>query len=163
MTTLVKLSIFGIIVFTIAQLPNYAPEVKSEASTAKNMPVEAIKVEPIVADSATSPQPEVKPVEGVEQWRPLVAKYFPSNQINNFLMIMKCESNGRPDAVGHNRNGSTDRGLGQVNSIHSDRVNGDLDSLLDPETNIRISAEIFHDNGDSFSPWTCSKKVHLDN
>jgi len=34
----------------------------------------------------------------VEQWRPLVSQYFPSNRVEEALRILDCESNGDPDA-----------------------------------------------------------------
>jgi peptidoglycan hydrolase CwlO-like protein len=34
----------------------------------------------------------------VEQWRPLVQQYFPSNRVEEALRILDCESNGDPDA-----------------------------------------------------------------
>lgn len=34
----------------------------------------------------------------VEQWRPLVEQFFPSNRVEEALRIMDCESNGDPDA-----------------------------------------------------------------
>lgn len=35
----------------------------------------------------------------VEQWRPLVQQFFPSNRVEEALVIINCESNGDPDAV----------------------------------------------------------------
>lgn len=35
----------------------------------------------------------------VEQWRPLVQQFFPSNRVEEALVIIGCESNGDPDAV----------------------------------------------------------------
>ena len=34
----------------------------------------------------------------VERWRGLVSQYFPSSRVNEALAIMRCESNGDPDA-----------------------------------------------------------------
>jgi peptidoglycan hydrolase CwlO-like protein len=34
----------------------------------------------------------------VEQWRPLVQQFFPSNRVEEALRIIDCESNGDPDA-----------------------------------------------------------------
>jgi len=36
---------------------------------------------------------------GVEHWRDLVARYFPSETIDDALAVMRCESRGNPDAV----------------------------------------------------------------
>ncbi len=35
----------------------------------------------------------------VEQWRSLVQQFFPSNRVEEALVIINCESNGDPDAV----------------------------------------------------------------
>lgn len=35
----------------------------------------------------------------VEQWRSLVAQFFPTNRVEEALVIINCESNGDPDAV----------------------------------------------------------------
>ena len=34
----------------------------------------------------------------VEQWRPLVAKYFPPELVDDALVVMACESSGKPEA-----------------------------------------------------------------
>ena len=96
-------------------------------------------------------------IEGVEQWRELVASYFPATSVNKALKVMRCESNGRPDAVNQNTNKSTDYGLFQINSVHSQRVDGDLESLFDPTTNVRVASEIYSEQG--FNPWVCNLKV----
>ncbi len=35
----------------------------------------------------------------VEEWRPLVARYFPADRVDEALSVMKCESNGDPLAT----------------------------------------------------------------
>jgi len=99
-------------------------------------------------------------IAGVEQWRSLVAKYFPANQITNCLMVMRGESGGRASAIGHNNNGSTDYGLMQINSIHTKKVGGNLNSLLDPETNIRVASEIYKQQG-NWSAWVVARKLNI--
>ena len=34
----------------------------------------------------------------IEQWRPLVEQFFPTDRVNEALAILRCESNGDPDA-----------------------------------------------------------------
>lgn len=34
----------------------------------------------------------------IERWRPLVSEFFPSHRVDEALAIMRCESNGDPDA-----------------------------------------------------------------
>ena len=71
--------------------------------------------------------------------------------------IIKCESGGRADATNYNTDGSTDRGLFQINSVHARKVNGDLDSLYDPKVNIQVAYQIF--KASSWDPWVCAGKV----
>lgn len=49
------------------------------------------------SSSATYRPPEG--TTGVEQWRPLVERYFPRDLWDEAMRVMACESNGRSDAV----------------------------------------------------------------
>lgn len=60
--------------------------------------------------------------------------------------IALAESGGDPSAVNGNSNGSTDRGLWQVNSVH-----GSL-STFDPLANARAAVSI-SSNGANWKPW----------
>jgi membrane-bound lytic murein transglycosylase MltF len=90
----------------------------------------------------------------VEQWRPLVSKYFGS-KTDEALRIMACESGGNPNALSHTQ----DRGLFQINQCHRAKVGGNLNALFDPETNVRVAYQIY--GGVSWRPWVCSHKVGL--
>lgn len=68
--------------------------------------------------------------------------------------ICMAESGCRSDAIGYNSDGSVDRGVFQINSVHYKRVNS-LDQLLDAETNIKVAAQIYHEQG--FKPWVTFK------
>jgi hypothetical protein len=65
------------------------------------------------------------------------------NQAEAPLMaaIALAESGGNPFAVNHNTNGTVDRGLWQINSVH-----GDL-STLDPAANARAAVQIRKESG----------------
>lgn len=63
------------------------------------------------------------------------------------VAIARAESGGRPDAIGHNTNGTVDRGVWQVNSIHGPQ------STLDPVANARAAVAI-SSNGTNWGPWT---------
>lgn len=66
--------------------------------------------------------------------------------------IMLCESGGRAWEV---NNGNY--GLLQINQVHSVRVNGNLQALLDPETNIAIAYQLYQESG--WQPWRiCSQR-----
>lgn len=73
--------------------------------------------------------------------------------IRTAYAICMAESRGNPEATGHNRNGTTDRGLMQVNSIHADMVSGDLAALYDPATNIKIAYSLSK-AGTDWTPWS---------
>ena len=51
-----------------------------------------------------------------------------------------------------NRNGTKDWGIMQVNSCHSAMVGGNLQLLLDADTNVRIGKQI--KDGSGWSAWT---------
>lgn len=57
------------------------------------------------------------------------------------------ESGGNPNAVNRNTNGSIDRGLWQINSIHGDKSTFDVDG--NAKSAIAISS-----NGTNWKPWT---------
>lgn len=96
----------------------------------------------------------------------LFTEYFGDNA-NTMKAICAAESGLTADAISKpNRNGTLDYGLCQVNSIHLWRVAGDYTRLLDAETNIRISKDIYDDrlswDDDGFKAWTTyNHKKHL--
>ena len=87
---------------------------------------------------------------GVEQWRSLVAAYFPADQVDFALQVMKCESGGDPNAY----NPSRTSGLMQVLASSADNFGVSPDDLFNPETNIWIASELYYDGG--WSHWTCA-------
>ncbi|MGZ6854332.1 MAG: transglycosylase SLT domain-containing protein [Mycobacteriaceae bacterium] len=64
--------------------------------------------------------------------------------------IAKAESSGNPSATNRNTNGTVDRGLFQVNSIHGGQ------STYDLRRNVRAAIAISN-NGRNWSPWTTYK------
>ena len=68
--------------------------------------------------------------------------------------ICMAESGGNHLAnnEGTNTDGTVDRGLMQVNSIHADMVGGDLDKLYDPKTNLDVAYSLYKAKG--FQPWS---------
>ena len=66
--------------------------------------------------------------------------------------VCMAESHGNPNATGTNKDGSTDRGLMQVNSIHADMVAGQIDKLYDPKTNLDIAYKLYQARG--WQPWS---------
>lgn len=72
---------------------------------------------------------------------------------------MTPESHGDPSASHLNTNGTIDRGLFQINSIHIARVDGNLAALFDPATNVRVAYAIYSEQG--WCPWSTSRAIGL--
>lgn len=69
--------------------------------------------------------------------------------------VCMAESGGvaSKDNAGLNRDGSVDYGLMQINSIHADMVGGDLESLRNPQVNIKIAYSLSH-QGSDWTAWS---------
>lgn len=88
----------------------------------------------------------------VEQWRPLVAKYFPANQVDNALKIMACESKGNPNSVSR----TNDHGLMQIHN----GLAAYGQQIYNPEFNIRLAYTNYYARR-GWQPWSCRRKVRL--
>jgi hypothetical protein len=87
--------------------------------------------------------------------RRLVAKYFPANQVENALAVMKCESGFNANAVnwGDARiTGMPSCGLFQINAKQNWAWN-------DPEANVRRAHLMWSSRG--WQPWSCAKKLGI--
>lgn len=105
-------------------------------------PVEAKEITEVTEIPVETPIPEPD----------LFEKYFGS-EANIARAIAQAESGNRDVISKPNWNGSRDYGRMQINSIHADKVNGDLNALLDPETNIRVAKQI-RDSWQGWNAWT---------
>ena len=117
-----------------------SPQLKPKIETAPT----SSSVE-VVETSAPQPQNALvhRTVGGCEEFRSLVEQYPWSSKI--MLAIMRAESGCNPnsDNTGLNRDGSNDKGLFQINSIH-----GFSDAeRLDPIRNIEIAFKIWRNQG----------------
>jgi soluble lytic murein transglycosylase-like protein len=84
----------------------------------------------------------------VEQWRPLVAQYFPAKAVNAALRVMACESGGNPTAQNTR---SSAGGLFQfLDGSWKRWGNG---PKYDPEANIQAAAAYYRHAG--WAPWSC--------
>lgn len=93
---------------------------------------------------AAAPKAAVGVSGSCESYRGLVAKYFPADQINNALLTMQKESGCRPTAVSP----TNDHGLMQINcTYHCSKVGGNVNALYDPETNVKLAADIYAGRG----------------
>jgi hypothetical protein len=69
-----------------------------------------------------------------------------SAQANTAAAIAQAESGGQPNATNQNTDGSVDRGLWQINSVHGSQ------STFDPAANARAAISI-SGNGSNWGPW----------
>lgn len=68
--------------------------------------------------------------------------------------ILYCENRGlRPDAVNHNRNGSIDEGIFQINSIHKQN------DMTNWKKNVDFAYKLFKRGG--WSQWSCSHRIDV--
>lgn len=74
---------------------------------------------------------------------------FSGNNLIIAVAIALAESGGNTSAIGHNSNGTTDRGLWQINSIHTQY---DQSRLLEPLYNAQAAFSI-SGGGTNFVPW----------
>ena len=83
----------------------------------------------------------------------LYDKYFKS-EARLARAICQAENKSQdPNAINYaNKDGSFDTGLCQINSIHIGKVDGNLELLKDPETNIRVAKQIRDESG--WTAWT---------
>lgn len=96
--------------------------------------------------------------EKVEIYRPLVARFFPENQIENALKIMTCEcKSGNPVTVNDNpATGDYSVGLFQINLYGNlAKARPSEEWLKSAENNIQYASQVFSKQG--WHPWSCKK------
>lgn len=81
---------------------------------------------------------------------------FPINEVGKAVAIALAESGGRTDATHTNTNGTVDRGVWQINSVHN--IAGDL---FDPTVNAKAAFSIWKAAGNSWSPWTTNNGAYV--
>lgn len=75
---------------------------------------------------------------------------FPESAWVTAIAVALAESGGNSDATNSNSNRSTDYGLFQINSVHSDLLNGA--NWRDPVENARMALAV-SSNGTNWKPW----------
>jgi Lysozyme like domain len=76
---------------------------------------------------------------------------FAGSDLAIAVAVALAESGGESTATNHNNNGSTDYGLWQINSIHSQILaSGKWD---DPTSNAKMAYRVFTDAGKRWRPW----------
>lgn len=70
------------------------------------------------------------------------------------LAIARCESGYNPDAINtSNPNGSVDRGVFQINSVHNSHLSEMELDPFDPGDNIKFARHLYIAHG--WTPWVC--------
>lgn len=78
---------------------------------------------------------------------------FPEEAIPMGLAIIQAESGGNPKAVNNsNSNGSSDYGLFQINTVHSELLKSN--PWDDPAANARMAYQVWKDAGGKWTPWS---------
>lgn len=116
-------------------------QLQSKREQQETVAVEQAQPAPVAVSSASTGA-------GCEAYRGLVAQY--NWNVNIALAVMKAESGCNP---GGPPSPTCDRGLMQVNCVHSAAVGGNLDALYDPATNMRVAYAIYTGAG-GWTPWT---------
>lgn len=70
--------------------------------------------------------------------------------------IIECESKWNSNAINVNKNGSIDRGIFQINSVHKSLKNEDAFNF---KKNIDFGIEMYKKQG--VRPWVCSKILNI--
>lgn len=94
------------------------------------------------------PVPGYAYVEGVEQWRGMVAHYWSPEHVDRMLRIMACESRGRWWVM--NEQGSGAEGLFQIMQFWKKVWPGDYKN---PWTNAAVAYQIWLVQG--YGAWSC--------
>ncbi len=91
---------------------------------------------------------------GVEQWRPLVSRYFAADQVERALRVMACESGGAPNAKSPISSASgLMQHLGKYWASRSAAAGWAGASIFDPEANIAVAAWLQRTGG--WGHWVC--------
>lgn len=125
--------------FTVGLAIEHADMVERHLWYFHPQPVRAPTDAPSVASQPRAPSRAIDP--GVEQWRGLVATYFPAGEVDRALCIMGYESGGNPNAKNPR---SSARGLMQIlASLWAPHFGVSYEALYDPETNMGIARAVW--------------------
>lgn len=117
-------------------------------------PVETVEAAKIVR---ITPQPTQTPVKTERGEIEAYIREVFGDEAENAFKVLSCENKGlNPKAINHNRNGSVDQGIFQINNIHRNGKAKGKD-MFDYRQNIDVAHAIFSEQG--WRPWTCSTKV----
>lgn len=92
-------------------------------------------------------------VDPVDRWHLLVDAYFPEDEVDTALCIIRYESGGDPEADNPR---STAAGLFQIlGSLWAPRFGVSEGDLYDPATNVRLARHIWDESG--WGAWTTDR------
>lgn len=85
-----------------------------------------------------------------------IVEKFGEDAGDAITLVRKCENSTFDQTrTNHNRNGSVDYGIFQINSIHTARFGEEFKT--DWKANVDVAYEIFSEQG--WSPWACSSTI----
>jgi hypothetical protein len=102
-------------------------------------------------------------VESVVYFTDLVSTYFKEDDILQALNIIYCESSGKPNALGVNKNGTKDVGLWQFNDNTWAWLKSKLDIIsnrTNPEVSTAVASWLVYNDG--WHHWNSSKHCWKD-
>ncbi len=84
---------------------------------------------------------------GIEQWRPLVEKYFPASEVALAMKVMSCESRGDPTARNPGGASGLFQHLPKYWSSRSTRAGWSGADIFGPEANVAVAAWLLGNSG----------------
>lgn len=102
------------------------------------------------AQEIVLPTPTPEPKTEKEQIKAYIHEKFGERADDAILMLETCENSKlNPKISNKNRNGTIDRGVFQINSIHGG------EEMFDWKTNIDMAYKIYKGHDNTFYAWTC--------
>ena len=97
-------------------------------------------------------------VEYVKKWQPTIEQYFEEEDVLQAMLIIYCESRGKPNAVGINKDNTKDIGLWQFNDRTWIWLSDKLDiksSRTNPRVSTAVASWLVYNDG--WHHWNSSK------
>lgn len=98
-------------------------------------------------------------VEHVIEWYPTIEEHFEPEDILKAMLVVFCESSGRPAVVGANTNGTVDIGLWQFNDITWEWLTPKLkltSKRTDPYVSTAVASWLVYNDG--WHHWSSSER-----
>lgn len=145
---------------------NHWGEVQAQQEVVHDEPLPTLTPTPVSELSINTPEePMLEKLQSqgsLESEKQQIIKYIVEvfgEHAPDAFNVLHCENrNLNPYAVNHNRNGTIDRGLFQLNSAYWGG-----EENFDWKTNIDKARMIFDRAGQTWRPWTCSHRVQQKN